>query len=28
MFKRTILAAIAFSILAAPMAQAQSRHEP
>jgi Ni/Co efflux regulator RcnB len=27
MFKRTILAAIAFSILAAPMAQAQSRYD-
>ncbi len=27
MFKRTILAAIAFSMLAAPMAQAQSRHD-
>lgn len=28
MFKRTILAAIAFSFIAAPMAQAQSRHDP
>lgn len=27
MFKRTILAAIAFSMLAAPMAQAQSRYD-
>lgn len=27
MFKRTILAAIAFSVLAAPMAQAQSRYD-
>ena len=27
MFKRTILAAIAFSILAVPMAQAQSRYD-
>ncbi|TWH35430.1 MULTISPECIES: RcnB family protein [unclassified Aminobacter] len=28
MFKRTILAAIAFSFIAAPMAQAQTRHDP
>lgn len=27
MFKRTLLAAIAFSLLAAPMAQAQSRYD-